>query len=224
MQSLYKQTYSTHKRPRRDRSGIDRAFHNKFVYCIEYPDGIFVDANGEIQPDVTADEDYTKADAAFDKLPQHKKLKVLQKLKRQQEREEREELKDAKDFEKCLKDTYKEGDLVVDKKFIDLMNGKDPDYVMGDSTESSEGDDEEEEEESEFDPEEDEDELTYDEDAPQGQADEDDDIEEDDGEGDDEEEDVDPDIDIEEDEGDEESEEEEGDEGLDNEGTQVILN
>lgn len=168
--SIYRRTYSTCKRPRRQNNGIPTRFHNTFLRCVEYPNGVYIDRKGVVRPDVkmvsseTIDDDDWLSDNEFESLPDTKRRDMVKKLKLQQAIEEREELETLQDYKMAMKEDYElSSDFVVTKDFVDYMKG-DKDYIPSDEsdsdlTSSSSSDDENEAvndgDETEYDDEED---------------------------------------------------------------------
>jgi hypothetical protein len=135
--SIINKTYSSCKRPRRNaRSQIPKRFWNSFMRCIEYPDGVFIDNNGQHQPNKMQEEDEDEiSDEEFEKLPPAKKQKILHNLKRQKEKEELEEQINLEYDRLASIETYDEKDLDIDPDFIDHIKG-DEEYLPSSCNES----------------------------------------------------------------------------------------
>lgn len=134
--SIVNKTYSSCKRPRRNtRSKIPEKFWNSFIRCIEYPDGIYIDNQGQPNVNIFQDEEDEVSDDEFEKLPPAKKQKILHNLKRQKEKEEQEEQINLEYDKLASKESYDTQDLEIDTDFIAHMKG-DEEYIPSSESES----------------------------------------------------------------------------------------
>lgn len=125
--SLYKKSYSKIKRPRREISkNIAKQYWGTFVYCVEYPEGVFIDMNGKINIDVKESNDLS--DSEFESLSPKTQQKILRNLKK-------EEIMEKEDMEYdyiTQNEDYEVNDSVIlDSSYIDFMQGDDT-YICSD--------------------------------------------------------------------------------------------
>ena len=108
---LFPVQYSSCKRPRRSKKQIPSQYWGMFIRCVEYPEGIFIDDNGQIQKDNPCtttflddiDSDDNLSDSEFEKLPSAKKQKIINKW---------DNLLKQREFEEYMEDlTYPESKI-----------------------------------------------------------------------------------------------------------------
>ena len=139
--SLYPKTYSKCNRKRRRNIKIPTRYHNTYLRCIEYPDGIYINSKGvpdETKCNVFPDELCEDSDSNFDDLPPKKKNKLMMEAKKEEE-------ECLNDYMESLQESYEFHSEEDKSSYKDLI--ADDDYYPSDNEDDDEDSDDEDVEE-----------------------------------------------------------------------------
>jgi hypothetical protein len=108
-------------------------YRNLFIYTHDHPDGVFIDADGQVREDIKP----ILEDPDTEKLPSPKR----RKLEQQEEKDFLQAKKDWEDFEEGKKEDYDSDDSYVVKDDAYKYFSKDADWDPNEESEAEESED-----------------------------------------------------------------------------------